>query len=112
MHLTGGTGQHDQNLAVFFQVETRGRAVGVGENFRRRRAVTLPVVTLGHGPFQKSESFTDGIFDFGVVNHFLSQYFSNGFAGDVIAGWAEASSGDHEIRSFPAIRKKSFISSA
>ena len=108
MHLSGGSGKHDEHFAFFLNQKSRGGAIRIRQHFSTFGSVALPQVVFRHRATEVGESFAKGMFDRWIEDQFLIEDFGNGFPGQVITGWSQTPSGDYEIRAFPGFGKKSF----
>jgi len=106
--LVGWAGEHDEDFAVFLQIDAGGGAEAVAEELGAAGAETLLAVVGGHRTFGAKEAFEDGGFGGGVKFEGEAEDAGDGFAGVVVGGGAEAAGGDDDIGSLPAIAEGGF----
>ena len=103
LEFVGRAGQHAKDLAAILEPESRGRAVGVGNDFAAHEFVGLLEIVLGHLATERREPLRNGLLDRGVENELPAEHPGHDVAGAIVTGRTESAGRDDHIGARPAL---------
>ena len=90
------TGQQHDQLAVIFNPLAGGGAAPIGQGLGAFDHERLAPVVVGHFAIQALEAFRQRVEQVLAENQTAPQRFGDGFARDVVLGWAQAAAQNHD----------------